>query len=71
VFPTFLRAPAEPTLAVVSDNYRHYQQKMAQQSHRRRNGPLRTQLIEILDVVRQCEARWALEERIDRQLGRG
>ena len=55
----------------MSDNYRHYQAKIAQLRRARQSAPLRLQLIEILDVVRDCEARWALEERIDRQIGRG
>jgi hypothetical protein len=31
--------------------------------------PLRKQLEEILEVVRDCEARWALDDRMNRRLG--
>lgn len=55
----------------MSENYRLYVQKMAEiQVTRPLKHPLRQQLEEILDVVRDCEARWALGDRIDRQLGR-
>ncbi len=55
----------------MSENYRFYERKMAQKRvSRPMNRPLRDQLDEILSVVRECEARWALEDRIDRQLGR-
>ena len=50
----------------MSDNYRLYRQKMAQLRFARRNGALRRQLTELLNLVRECEARWALEERIER-----
>lgn len=58
----------------MSENYRFYEQKMAQKMDETRvdrpiDRPLRDQLEEILDVVRYCEAMWALEDRMDRQLG--
>ena len=56
----------------MSENNRFYQQKMeALRTSRRRHRPLGGQLREILVVVAECERRWALEERIERQLGRG
>ena len=55
----------------MSENERFYQQKMAElRAGRRQNRPLDHQLSEILDVVAECERRWALEERIERQIGR-
>ena len=51
----------------MSENARFYQQKMAQlRSDRRPNGPLREQLNDIFRAVAQCEARWALEDRLGR-----
>jgi hypothetical protein len=56
----------------VSENNRFYEQKMVERRDSRPlNRPLREHLEEILRVVRDCEAIWALEDRIDRQLGRG
>jgi len=56
----------------MSENYRFYLQKMAQRRQgRQADRPLRAHLGEILGVVRECEARWALEDRIDRRLGLG
>jgi len=56
----------------MSENVRFYQQKMAAQRVRRYvNRPLRYQLREIFDVVVDCERRWALEDRIERQIDRG
>jgi hypothetical protein len=56
----------------MSENVRFYRQKMAEQSAGRpRHRPLPDQLREIFAVVADCERRWALEERIERQLGRG
>ncbi|HET7420714.1 MAG TPA: hypothetical protein VFL27_10055 [Candidatus Dormibacteraeota bacterium] len=55
----------------MSENARFYQQKMAElRAGRRQNRPLDDQMREILDAVADCERRWALEERIERQLGR-
>jgi hypothetical protein len=55
----------------VSENYKFYERKMAERRvSRPLNRPLQNQLEEILAVVRQCEATWALEDRIDRQIGR-
>jgi hypothetical protein len=51
----------------VSENYRSYIQKMVElRTRRAQNRPLRSHLAELLEVVQECEARWALEERIDR-----
>jgi hypothetical protein len=51
----------------MSDNYRHYPQKMAElRETREANRPLRRQVEELFEVVRDCEARWALEDRIGR-----
>jgi hypothetical protein len=56
----------------MSENYRFYIQKAeAARVSRPLYCPLRMQLEEILDAVRECEAMWALEDRIERQLGRG
>jgi len=56
----------------MSGNVRFYQQKMAAQRVRRYvNRPLRYQLREIFDVVVDCERRWALEDRIERQIDLG
>lgn len=50
----------------MSENYQLYPQKMEQRRVRRIESPLRNQLDELLAVVRDCEATWALEERIER-----
>lgn len=50
----------------MSENYRFYSQKMDEQRVRRTNTPLRAQLLELLAVVRACETRWAVEDRIER-----
>lgn len=50
----------------MSDNYRAYAEKMAQlRASRGQNRPLRSQVEELFAVVRQCEARWELEDRIE------
>ena len=57
----------------MSDNYRLYQQKLAEARSRRRgsrSGALDKQLQDIFDTVRWCERIWAIEERIDRESGR-
>ena len=54
----------------MSDNSRFYLQKTEElRATRQVKHPLRAELEEILDVVLQCEEMWALEERIERQLG--
>jgi hypothetical protein len=54
----------------MSENARFYAQKMDQQRVARRvDRPLQAQLDEILKVVRDCEVRWALEDRMNRRLG--
>ena len=53
----------------VSQNTRFYAQKMEAQRLARTIRPLRKQLEEILEVVRDCEARWALDDRMNRRLG--
>jgi hypothetical protein len=51
----------------MSDNYQLYAHKMAElRAAREANRPLRRQMQELFDVVRECEARWALEDRIGR-----
>jgi hypothetical protein len=55
----------------MSENNRLYQQKMEALRVSRRHRPLSSQLRDILGMVAECERRWALEERIERQLGRG
>jgi hypothetical protein len=51
----------------MSDNYGLYTQKMAERrAAREASRPLRRQIQEVFDVVRECEARWALEDRIGR-----
>jgi len=57
----------------MSENTRFYQQKMEAQRVSRHldRRPLRSQLLEILAVVEECERRWALEDRIERQIDRG
>ena len=55
----------------MSENYRLYPQKVAQHRRVRRSTSLRHQLMEILDVVRMCEARWSLDDRMERLLGPG
>jgi hypothetical protein len=71
VFLTFWRGRANQYRGGMSENVRFYPQKMAaQRAGRRLNRPLRDQLTEILGVVADCERRWALEDRIERQIGR-
>ena len=54
----------------MSDNSRLYLQKMEElRATRRVKHPLQSELEEILEAVRRCEEMWALEERIERQLG--
>ena len=54
----------------MSSNYQRYPAMMQEVKRRRvANRPLRGQLEELLDVVRRCEARWALEERRREPLG--
>ena len=68
---TFAAGPRIFSLNGMSENYRFYLQKMAQRRQgRQADRPLRAHE-EILGVVRECEARWALEDRIDRRLGLG
>jgi hypothetical protein len=51
----------------MSDNYRMYIQKMVElQVARESNRPLRRQLEEMFQVVAECEARAALEDRLGR-----
>ena len=51
----------------MSDNYSLYPQKMAAlRASREANRPLRREMEMLLEVVRECEVRWALEERIER-----
>jgi hypothetical protein len=71
VFLTFWRTGADYYGGGMSENVRFYQQKMAvHRAGRRLNRPLRDQLSEILGTVADCERRWALEDRIERSIGR-
>lgn len=50
----------------MSDNYTFYVQKMTElRAAREANRPLRRQIEALFHVVRECEARWPLEERGD------
>ncbi len=52
----------------MSENYRMYVQKMAERRDAREaDGPLSSQLEAMFEVVRECEARWALEDRLGRE----
>gem|GEM_PF-2049852 len=64
--PTSRRVPNVAGGAEMSDNYKFYAQKMAERRAARERGPLRSQLVDLLRVVQRCEARWALEDRIER-----
>jgi hypothetical protein len=72
-----LSAPREPANAVdetdnkaggaqeMSDNYSLYVRKMAERRvSREADRPLRREVEALFEVVRECEARWALEDRI-------
>ncbi|TMD36298.1 MAG: hypothetical protein E6I89_11835 [Chloroflexi bacterium] len=48
----------------MSENYRWYIQKMAELRVCREIQPLRIQLAELFQVVAECEARAALEDRL-------
>ena len=49
----------------MSDNYNMYVQKMAERRDARKAaGPLSSQLEAMFEVVHECEAMWALEDRI-------
>jgi hypothetical protein len=51
----------------MSDNYTMYAQKMAElRAAREASRPLGSQLETLFQVIRECEARWALEDRVDR-----
>lgn len=54
----------------MSDNYRFYTEKMATSRSHRGSGPLAAQLQDLLETVRWCEAMWALEDRLDREIQR-
>ena len=52
----------------MSDNYTVYVRKMEELRVARETGrPLRGQLEQILEVVRDCEARWVLDDRLGRE----
>ena len=71
MFRTFWHMPRDSYLCVMSENARFYPEKMAElRAIRRLRRPLQHQLKEILSVVAECERRWAVEDRIDRQIGR-
>jgi hypothetical protein len=51
----------------MSENYTMYVQKVADlRAGREANRPLRDQVEALFQVIRECEARWALEDRVDR-----
>jgi hypothetical protein len=51
----------------MSDNCKLYVQKMEDlRATREANRPLRGQVEALFQVIRECEARWALEDRVDR-----
>ncbi len=51
----------------MSDNYKMYVQKMAERRDARKaDGSLSSQLEAMFEVVRECEAMWALEDRLGR-----
>jgi hypothetical protein len=51
----------------MSENVWFYAAKMAERRSRLRgSGALRKQLVEIFEMVAQCEAMWSLEERIEK-----
>ncbi len=53
----------------MSDNYHLYVQKMEElRVAREADRPLHSQIEEILQVVRECEARWAVEDRLGHNL---
>lgn len=52
----------------MSENCRYYRDKMEAKRHARPAGPLGDQLVELMAVVRRCEAIWALEDRIEGSL---
>lgn len=55
----------------MSENTRFYQQKMkVKRSAPRPEPSLDSQMLQILATVMDCERRWELEDRIERQLGR-
>ena len=54
----------------MSENARFYPEKMAARRKRRElDHPLLHQMLDLLGVVAECEARWALDVRMERRLG--
>jgi len=52
----------------MSENCRLYVSKMNERRDwLKSNAPLRQQLAELFSTVAQCEAMWALEDRVERQ----
>lgn len=52
----------------MSENFRFYVSKMNERRDwLRSTAPLRQQLADLFSAVAQCEATWALEDRIERQ----
>ena len=48
----------------MSENYRFYMKKAAEvRAAHAASGPLRSQLLELLGFVRECDARWDRESR--------
>ncbi len=54
----------------MSENAGFYPEKMAaKRKSRELDRRLRDQMLEIFGVVAECEARWALDDRMERRLG--
>ena len=71
MFVTFWLVPSDFYGDGMSENTRFYQEKMkAKRSRPRVQHSLDSQMLQLLATVMDCERRWALEDRIDRQLGR-
>ena len=51
----------------MSENYKLYVEKMADlRASREANRPLQREVEALFQFICECEARWALEDRIDR-----
>jgi hypothetical protein len=51
----------------MSENYHYYVEKVAEARRTRAlDHPLQSQIDELFRMVRECEAMWALQDRIER-----
>lgn len=68
VFFTLWRGLVEKYFGAMSENYRLYAQKIAEQRASRRTAahPLRRELEDLLRAVEWCEKVWAIEDRIEK-----